>query len=89
MDSFVVEGVYEDGKIELEERPAGVARARVRVTFLPDTDNVSQAMERRRAAGERLIASMREGINFGGEKFNREEIYEERMRELESKRARH
>ena len=27
---------------------------------------------------------MRQGLNFGGEKFNREEIYEERVHELEA-----
>jgi hypothetical protein len=30
-----VEGVYRDGKIELNERPADVKEARVIVTFLP------------------------------------------------------
>lgn len=30
-----VEGIYRDGKIELEETPDGVTHARVIVTFLP------------------------------------------------------
>lgn len=30
-----VEGVYENGKVELREIPPGVSRARVLVTFLP------------------------------------------------------
>ncbi|HET6383080.1 MAG TPA: hypothetical protein VFJ58_06775 [Armatimonadota bacterium] len=87
MDSFVVEGIYEDGKIELEERPAGVARARVRVTFLPDVDSLKET-EERKVAGERALARMKAGINFGGAKFNREEIYEERMRELDERSRR-
>jgi hypothetical protein len=30
-----VEGIYKDGKVELSERPEGLAVARVIVTFLP------------------------------------------------------
>ena len=82
MDIVVVEGRYEDGKIELEKQPAGILRSRVRVTFLPELE------DRRRMAGERLLTSMRKGLNFGGEKFDREEIYAERMSDLESRRAR-
>jgi hypothetical protein len=37
-----VEGVYKDGKIELNETPAGLDGARVLVTFLPDIALVSQ-----------------------------------------------
>jgi len=44
--------------------------------------------EKRKAAGERALARMKAGINFGGEKFNREEIYEERMRELDERSRR-
>jgi hypothetical protein len=31
---------------------------------------------------------MRRGIDFGGWKFNREELYEERLNELERRRGR-
>jgi len=37
-----VEGVYRDGKIELNETPAGLDGVRVLVTFLPDLAPVSQ-----------------------------------------------
>ncbi|MEX0715898.1 MAG: hypothetical protein WD066_04890 [Planctomycetaceae bacterium] len=41
-----IEGVYEDGKIELRELPPGVHRARVLVTFLPE--------ERKEKSGKRI-----------------------------------
>lgn len=47
MDALVLEGVYENGRIELRERPLGVRRARVRVTFLPE----SEATEEEARAG--------------------------------------
>ena len=85
-----LEGVYEDGKIELKELPHDLKRARVLVMFLPD-DLVKETDPRdgelRREAGERLLKAMRKGIDFGGEKFNREEIYEDRIGELESRRG--
>ena len=37
-----IEGIYKDGKIELNETPAGVVGARVLVTFLPDITPVLQ-----------------------------------------------
>ncbi len=83
MALLTLEGIYEDGKIELKERPVGVKRARVQVTFLPESKSSEE--EAREAARRRAFARMREGIDFGGEKFNREEIYEERMRELEAR----
>ncbi len=79
--------IYEDCRIELEELPANVKRARVRVTFLPEIELTEEA-EDREAARQRALARMRTGINFGGEKFNREEIYEERMRELDARQDR-
>jgi len=88
MELLVVDGVYEDGKVTLKECPAGVRRSQVRVTFVGESDAIEEEVSRRREAGKRLLASMREGIDFGGEKFNREEIYEERLRELEQRRGR-
>ncbi|HZP83549.1 MAG TPA: hypothetical protein VFB21_18030 [Chthonomonadaceae bacterium] len=89
MALLAVEGVYENGKVERKERPEGIKYARVIVIFMPDglvTDE--EAEQRRREARERLIARMEKGIDFGGQKFNREEIYEERMQELEERRNR-
>ena len=80
MALLTVDGIYEDGKIELKQ-PVGVKKARVKVTFLPIAGAVGD--EARETARQRAFARMRAGIDFGGEKFNREEIYEERMSELE------
>lgn len=88
MALLAVEGVYENGKVELKERPEGILRGRVLVTFLPDGLVTEESEQRRREACERLLATMEKGIDFGGQKFNREEIYEERMRELEERRNR-
>ena len=84
MALLAVKGVNEDGKIVLDEQPPGIEHADVVVAFLTDEEVVD--VEARRAAGERLLADMRKGVNFGGEKFNREELYEERLRELEERR---
>jgi len=92
MALLTLEGVYENGKIELKERPTDVKKARVLVMFLPDESVGETEMReatRRREAGERLLETMQAGINFGGEAFNREEIYEERIKELERRRGRH
>ncbi|MCA1596705.1 MAG: hypothetical protein LC772_09825 [Chloroflexi bacterium] len=88
MEPLVIEGVYEDGKIELENPPTHLKRARVRVTFLSEEAPGKEPQDRE-AACQRAFARMEEGINFGGEKFNREEIYDERMRELEERQDRH
>jgi hypothetical protein len=83
MTPLTVPGVYKNGKVELDEAPAGVpAEARVLVTFLPEGSEPAGARpdeETRRAAAERLIAGMRAGIDFGG-RFDREELYEHRKR---------
>lgn len=84
MALLTVEGVYENGKVELAEQPAGVEHARVVVTFLPEQQREAKpveagAEEARRVAAESLLQEMRAGINFGGERFNREELYAERI----------
>jgi hypothetical protein len=83
MALLAVEGVYRDGMVELDERPPGLAEARVIVTFLPESANGVQGgeveLKRRQEAGDRLLARLEAGIDFGGEKFNREEIYAERL----------
>ena len=71
-----VEGIYEDGEIELLERPEGLQRARVIVTFLPSPPSEPSPREREEAR-ERMLNQMREGINLGGPPYpTREEIYE-------------
>ena len=77
-------GVYRDGKVEFSEPPAGVGEdARVLVTFLPanlgsESEAAAQAAEEaRRAAGERFMARLRQGIPFGGPPYpRREELYD-------------
>lgn len=70
-----VEGIYEDGEIELLERPEGLRRARVIVTFLPSPP--SEPSREREEARERMLNQMREGIDLGGPPYpTREEIYE-------------
>jgi hypothetical protein len=86
MSLFTVEGVYENGQVKLAEKPAGVDRARVTVTFLPEDEN--DARLKRQAAGKRLLQDMKRGLSFGGIKFDRDEIYEERMDELDRRRSR-
>jgi hypothetical protein len=84
MSLLTIEGVYKDGKIELDTPPAGIGgAARVLVTFLsPELarERDEQAREReqaRLAAGERLMARLREGIPFGGPPYpKREERYD-------------
>jgi hypothetical protein len=87
MALLTLEGVYEDGRVELREQPQGVGRARVVVTFLPDEVAPAEATdaEAREAARQCAFTRMREGIDFGGERFNRAEVYEERLRELEAR----
>ena len=64
--------------VALQEKPAGVKRARVRVTFLPESERTGE--EARQAARQRAFARMKTGIDFGGEKFDRDELYEDRLR---------
>ncbi len=87
MDTLTIDGVYEDGTIKLSERPVGLTRARVRVTFISESDETSAADERE-AACRRAFEQMRDGIDFGGERFDRDELYEERLRELETRQGR-
>jgi hypothetical protein len=82
-----IEGIYKNGKIELLETPDGVEGARVFVTFLPiSEEEQAESKRQRQEARERALTRMESGFDFGGQKFNRAEIYEERMQELEERR---
>ena len=84
MALLTVEGVYDDGKIELRELPDDVPpQSRVLVTFLPladahgvvGKDHVHET--ERREATARLLTRLREGIDFGGPPYpKREELYD-------------
>lgn len=76
-----VEGVYHDGKVELDEIPAGIGpRARVVVTFLPDeppksteTPAAINPVDLR----ERAFDRMEKGLNLGGGPYpKRDELYD-------------
>ncbi len=70
-----VEGIYEDGEVELLERPEGLQRARVIVTFLPSPP--AEPSREREEARNRMLNRMREGVDLGGPPYpKREEIYE-------------
>ena len=85
--SMTIAGVYREGKVELAERPEGlVESAPVLVTFVPEgarveptpmVPPVDEAEAARRAAGERLLEMLREGLNLGGPPYpKREELYD-------------
>ena len=67
-----IEGTYEDGRIELEEQPEGVRRARVLVTFLAPERGVDVG-----DATAQLLARMRAGLDLGGAPYpSREELHQ-------------
>jgi hypothetical protein len=77
-------GIYRDGKVEFAERPAGVGEdVPVLVTFLPanrggESEPSAHAAEAaRRAARERFVARLKQGMPFGGPPYpRREELYD-------------
>ena len=79
-----IEGIYRDGKVELAEQPINVTEARVMVIFLPigqDAEEpakpVQDPEEARRAARQRLLARLEQGIPFGGPPYpKREELHD-------------
>ena len=83
---LTIKGVYRDGKVELSERPDGLAaEVPVLVTFLPakpagENEPPSRAADTaraRREAGERLIAMFEKGIDLGGPPYpKREDLYD-------------
>jgi hypothetical protein len=75
-----VEGWYENGRVELAERPAGVERAKVYVTFVVDTPvpTVRASPEAAHAeAVDQWLASLREGLPLGGPPYpTRDELHD-------------
>lgn len=80
MARLTVEGTYEDGRVQLSSLPEGVSRARVRVTFLLESDS-----ETRAAAFRELMAALDAAPDMGGQPLTREEVYEDRMARLEGR----
>lgn len=77
---LTIVGVYENGQVRLWRHPNGISKARVKVAFLPESAHGDPEM--RRAAGQRLLGDMGRGLDFGGRRFDRDEIYEDRGDEL-------
>ncbi len=77
-------GIYRDGKVEFAERPTGVGEdVPVLVTFRPtnhggETEPSAHAAEEaRRAARERFLARLKQGMPFGGPPYpKREELHD-------------
>lgn len=86
MALVAVEGVYRNGRVELPEYHSEMEGTKVVVTFL--NEKSEDEAERRKKAGQVLLESMRKGLNFGGEGINRNEMYDERMNELDARRDR-
>lgn len=89
--SMTILGIYRDGKVELAERPEGLAEsAPVLVTFVPEGTRIDlttpapsadEAKAARRTAGERLLKMLREGLDLGGPPYpRREELYDRHER---------
>ena len=88
MAPLSVEGIYKDGRVEFLERPVGMTDgARVRVTLV-DAGSDGVDAESREALRQRAFVQMRKGIDLGGSPYpTREEIYDERIRELGRRRG--
>jgi len=73
-----VEGGYENGRVELAERPVGVERAKVYVTFVKEVEDRVVAPERTGIdVINRWLASMREGFALGGPPYpSRDDLYD-------------
>jgi hypothetical protein len=71
-----VTGIYRGGRIELLDEAPQVPDETQVVVLFPEPGEDRAARIR---AAEAMLAEMRAGIDFGGERFNREEIYAERI----------
>jgi len=70
-----VEGLYENGRVELAEQPLGVERAKVYVTFLVDASEAPKSAPA--DALEPWLAFLREGLALGGPPYpKRDELYD-------------
>ncbi len=67
-----VEGLFEDGRIILAEKPPGISRCRVLVTFVaPVVDEETAAHSMR----GKLLATLANGLDLGGPPYpSREEL---------------
>jgi phosphoribosylformimino-5-aminoimidazole carboxamide ribonucleotide (ProFAR) isomerase len=72
-----IEGVYRNGKVELNETPQNISESRVFVLFVADKNASETDEQRRKQAVESLIAEMDKGVHLGGGPYlKREELYD-------------
>jgi hypothetical protein len=70
-----VEGLYENGRVELAERPPSIERARVYVTFMVDRPGSGKGPPTE--ALDDWLAFLREGLALGGPPYpKRDELYD-------------
>ena len=70
-----IEGVYENGRVELADQPPGIDRAKVYVTFVAEPP----AAEKRTPAAtlDEWLAFLREGLALGGPPYpKRDALYD-------------
>ena len=81
MSLLTVEGTYSNGRVELDEKPLGIEKSKVLVTFVDmPSDETLQAARRR--AFERMA----QGVHFG-RGFSRSDVYEDRLNDLDARRG--
>lgn len=84
-----IEGVYRGGRIELAEQPQDAENTRVLVTFTrqpaPPAATPQDGPKRDILVRE-LFARMEQGFDFGAPFPTREEIYNERIDQLDRRR---
>ncbi len=72
---MTIEGLYRDGKVELEEAPPVASPTRVIITFL-ERPSASRALPREELQ-RRAFRRMQEGLDLGGPPYpSREELHE-------------
>jgi hypothetical protein len=81
MAQLTIEGIYENGRVELEEKPRGVERARVVVTFLTPVSIPND--DRREDLRQRFLARLDRGVDFGANPLpTREDLYADRLQQF-------
>ena len=77
MALITVEGVYDNGTVRLAERPRGVSRAKVMVTFLAESTESAASGD---ALRRRFLERLERGVDFGSAPLpTREELYADRL----------
>lgn len=87
---LTLEGMYRDGRLELKDaHPNSPIAERGLVASLSSVEGAGVEATANEAAVERLITGMQTRINFGGVKFDRDEVYSVRFEVLDERRAPH